>query len=88
MNELIYGLIILIFPLTIVFIFLIKWRRDYKLTKRFLVLNPMEYKRQLLFGIPFLILSVLIIYSASQSPGMIEDSIYKIKEWNPCGWIV
>lgn len=88
MDELIYGLIILILPLIIVFVFLIKWWKDFKITKRFLVLNPKEYKWQLLFGIPFLIFSILTIYCAFQTPEIIEDSIYKIKECNPYGWIV
>lgn len=89
MTELIHGLIILIIliiPLTIVFLFLLKWSRDYKLTGKFLVLNPKEFRQQLLFGIPFLILSALIIYGAFQSPEIIEESIDKIKEWNPYGW--
>ena len=86
MQELIYGLIILILPLTIVSIFLIKWGKDFKRTKVFLVLNPKKFKLQLLFGIPFLIFSVLVIYTAFHSPEIIEGSIQNIKEWNPYGW--
>jgi len=86
MQELIYGLIILMLPLAIVSVFLIKWRRDFERTKTLLVLNPKKFKLQLLFGIPFLIFSILVIYVALHSPEIIEGSIQDIKNWNPYGW--
>jgi hypothetical protein len=65
MLELIEGLIMLIVPLSIVCIFVIKWRKDYKRTRKLFVLYDKKIKRwQILITILFLIFSVCVMLGA------------------------
>jgi len=82
------GLAILTFFLAIIFSFFIKWWRDYKLTGRCLVLNPKEFKWQILLALPLLILSVLMVDVTIHPPEEIEGPTYKNEEMNPYGWYV
>lgn len=80
MLELIYGLIILILPLMIVFIFLIKWRRDYKATKKILVLYDKKTKYWVIFLIVLLAIMFIIAIRLDYSVPI------QLKEWNPNAW--
>lgn len=89
MIEFIEGLIMLIIPLSIVGLFLIKWRRDYKQTGKILVLYDKKIKRwKLLISILFLIFSVFVILSAISA--IEEDNNIPIQiipeQYNPWGW--
>ncbi len=65
MIEFIKGLIILIVPLLIVCIFVIKWHKDYKRTRKLFVLYDKKIKQwQFLIAILFLIFSVFAVSGA------------------------
>ncbi len=91
MVEFIEGLIMIIVPLLIVCIFLIRWWKDYKRTRKWFVLYDKKTKWwQLLVSVLFLMLSVLIILSAIS---VIEEEnnvpIQIIPEqYNPWGWYI
>ena len=65
MIELIEGLIILTVPLLMVYLFIIKWRKDYKRTGKLFILYDKKIKRwQFLIAILFLIFSVFAVSGA------------------------
>ena len=79
MIEFIEGSIILIVPLLIICIFLIKWHKDYKRTKKLFVLYDKKIKRwQFLIAILFLISSVFVISSAVSVIGEKNDAPIQI----------
>lgn len=81
MVEFIEGILILIIPLLMVFIMLIKWRRDYKLTGKILVLYDKMTKYWLILFIIVLFIIWVVDWSGYSVPLPI-----KIKEWNPAAW--
>jgi len=89
MVEFIEGLITLIVPLSIVGLFIIKWRKDYKRTGKLFVLYDKKIKWwKLLILILFLIFSVFVILSAVSV--IEEDNNIPIRiipeQYNPWGW--
>ncbi len=80
MTEFIGGIVILIIPLLIVFILLIKWQRDYKATKKILVL----YDKRTKYWIIFLIVSLAIMFIIAIR---LDYSVpIQLKQWNPNAW--
>ena len=91
MIEFIEGLIMLIIPLSIVGLFLVKWRRDYKRTGKLFVLYDKKIKRwQLLIAILFLIFSVCVVLAAISVIGEENNTPIKIipEQYNPWGWYI
>jgi len=89
MVEFIEGLIMLIVPLSMVGLFFIKWRKDYKRTGKLFVLYDKKIKWwKLLILILFLIFSVFVILSAVSV--IKEDNNIPIRiipeQYNPWGW--
>ena len=89
MVEFIEGLITLIVPLSIVGLFIIKWRKDYKRTGKLFVLYDKKIKWwKLLILILFLIFSVFVILSAVSV--IEEDNNIPMRiipeQYNPWGW--
>ena len=81
MVEFIEGLIMLIVPLSIVCIFLIKWRKDYKRTGKLFVLHDKKTRYWLPVFIVLLAILIIVIFTDYSEPIQI-----KIEEWNPWGW--
>lgn len=91
MDEFIEGLIMLIVPLSLVFIFLIKWRKDYKRTGKLFILYDKKIKRwQLLIAILFLIFSIYVILVAISVIGEENNIPIKIlpEQYNLWGWYI
>ncbi len=89
MDEFIQGLIMLIVPLSIVGLFLIKWRKDYKQSGRILVLHDKKIKRwKLVIYILFLIFSIVVILAATSVINEENNIPIKIlpEQYNPWGW--
>jgi len=89
MDEFIEGLIMLIIPLSIVCLFIIKWRKDYKRTGKLFVLYDKKIKRwKLLITILFLIFSVCVVLGAISVIGEENNIPIKIlpEQYNPWGW--
>lgn len=89
MIEFIEGLIILSVFLSIIFLFLIKWRKDYKRTGKLLVLYDKKIKWwKLLISVLFLIFSVFIILAAISVIGEENNRPIQIipEQYNPWGW--
>jgi len=81
MTEFIEGIIILTVPLLIVFIMLFKWWKDYKQTRKLLVLYDKKTKYWLPIFIVLLAILIIAIFTDYSEPIQI-----KIEEWNPWGW--
>ena len=81
MKEFIGGLIILIVPLLIVFILFFKWWKDYKRTRKLLVLYDKKTKYWFLVFIVLLAMFIFATFTDYSEPIQI-----KIEEWNPWGW--
>ena len=89
MIEFIEGLIMLIAPLSIVCLFIIKWRNDYKQTGKIFVLYDKKIKWwELLISVLFLIISVWVILSAISVLTENSDTPIQIipEQYNPWGW--
>lgn len=79
----------LIVPLSIVGLFLIKWRKDYKQSGRILVLHDKKIKRwKLVIYILFLIFSIVVILAATSVINEENNIPIKIlpEQYNPWGW--
>ncbi len=91
MVEFIEGLIMLVIPLSIVGLFLIKWRKDYKQTGKLLVLYDKKIKWwRLLIIVLFLIFSVFVILGAISVIGEGDNVPIQIlpEQYNPWGWYI
>jgi len=89
MDEFTVGLIMLIVPLSIICLFIIKWRKDYKRTGKLFVLYNKEMKRwQLLIAILFLIFSTCVILAAVSVMKKNDSAPIQIipEQYNPWGW--
>ena len=89
MIEFIEGLIILTAFLSIIFLFFIKWRKDYKQTGKLFILYDKKIKRwQLLIAILFLMFSVCVVLGAISVIGEENNISIKIlpEQYNPWGW--
>jgi len=89
MIEFIEGLIMLIVPLSIVGLFLVKWRKDYKKTGKLFVLYDKRIKWwKLLIFILFLIFSVFVILSAISVIEKENNIPIQIipEQYNPWSW--
>lgn len=81
------GIVILTFPLAIIFNFFVKWWKDYKLTDKWLVLDYREIKWwQSLFVVLLLLFSAITILSAPSILNEEHEPSYQIEEWNPDGY--
>ena len=79
------GIIIFFVPLLIVLLMLVKWWKDYKETKKRLVLYDKKTKYWLIVFIPLLVILIGTIWVSFFE---VESSPIKIRieEWNPWGW--
>ena len=85
MNDFILGIIMLITPLLIVFVMLIRWWKDYKKSKKPLVLYDKNTKYWLIVFVPLLVILIGTIWVSFFE---VESSPIKIRfeDWNPWGW--
>ena len=81
MDEFIEGLLILAAFLSIIFLFLFKWWKDYKRTGKILVLYDKKTKYWLPVFILIFAMLIIAIFTDYSEPVQI-----KIEEWNPWGW--
>ena len=81
MIEVIGGLIILSGFLSIIFLFLFKWWKDYKRTGKLFVLYDKKTKYWLPVFILIFAMLIIAIFTDYSKPVQI-----KIKEWNPWSW--
>lgn len=89
MIEFVEGLIMLIVPLSIVGLFLFKWRKEYKQSGRILLLHDKKMKRwKFAIYFLFLIFSVIVILAAISVINEENNLPIKIlpERYNPWGW--